>query len=850
MLDMTAWRLVRIFSLVFSGSPIVMPVSVLLASASHKRVFVAWTRDAGCRREGRHDGGGRGLAAVALCVLLALGGGRAAQAVIRNNDPAVDVLGQFALYNSEATPSYTNACANNGITDIGFDSPEDVVIDTVNKRLFLADSSNNRVLVFTLNNDNTLGSKVPTAVLGQPDTRSCGSNVPRTIQSGLDYPCGLAYDSSNNRLFVADKDNNRILVFDVASITNGENAVNVLGQSNFTSNAVSGATQSSFGGTACSLAYDSGNNRLFVGDASYHRVMVFDVASITNGENAVNVLGQSNFTGNTAQTTQSGMSFPIGLTYDAGNNRLFVADHNNKRVTVFDVASITNGENAVNVLGQANFTSSTQAVTQAGMHSPYGLAYDASGNRLFVSEVDAHRVMVYDVASITNGENAINVLGQSGYTFFGNNTSWSGFSAPRGMAHDSTNNLLYVADYSNNRVMQFNVASITNGESASDLLGQYSNGNSTATTVGTQSVVDNNGRPPVTDLGFWTPQDILLDAANRRLYVSEINNNRVLVYNLNPDLSLPDRTPDAVLGQPDFTSNQAATTQSGMDSPYGLALDRTGNRLFVADRDNARVLIYDVASITNGENAVNVLGQSNFTSAGGGVTSTTFALPTALAYDASNNRLFVADATNHRVLVFDVASISNGEAAVNVLGQTNFTNAGAANSQTRMNLPQGLAYDAARQRLFVAQINSNRVTVYDVVSITNGEAAINVLGQINYTNSSAATTQAGLSTPDGISFDANNNRLFVADWANNRVMVFNTATISNGMSAAHVLGQANFTSSGSATSQTGFNGPAGILFAPETGRLYVVEENNHRVIIFDGTTINTNAQSMFGLGYE
>ena len=48
---------------------------------------------------------------------------------------------------------------------------------------------------------------------------------------------------------------------------------------------------------------------------------------------------------------------PRGLIYDPAGNRLFVADFSNNRVMLFDVASITNGENAVNVLGQANFTS-------------------------------------------------------------------------------------------------------------------------------------------------------------------------------------------------------------------------------------------------------------------------------------------------------------------------------------------------------------------------------------------------------------------------------------------------------------------------------------------------------------
>ncbi len=52
--------------------------------------------------------------------------------------------------------------------------------------------------------------------------------------------------------------------------------------------------------------------------------------------------------------------------------------------------------------------------------------------------------------------------------------------------------------------------------------------------------------------------------------------------------------------------------------------------------------------------------------------------PRRLAFDPSGNRLFVADYTNNRVMVFDVGSITNGENAANVLGQTTFTTSIAA----------------------------------------------------------------------------------------------------------------------------------------------------------------------------
>jgi len=100
--------------------------------------------------------------------------------------------------------------------------------------------------------------------------------------------------------------------------------------------------------------------------------MVFDLVAITNGENAINVLGQSSFTTATSATTQNGMKNPQGVSIDPQTHTLYVSDTNNHHVTVYDVTAITNGENATGVLGQANYTSGSAATAQNRMNTPNG----------------------------------------------------------------------------------------------------------------------------------------------------------------------------------------------------------------------------------------------------------------------------------------------------------------------------------------------------------------------------------------------------------------------------------------------------------------------------------------------
>jgi DNA-binding beta-propeller fold protein YncE len=393
-------------------------------------------------------------------------------------------------------------------------------------------------------------------------------------------------------------------------------------------------------------------------------------------------------------------------------------------------------------------------------------------------------------------------------------------------------------------------ASIVNGENATDALGQFASTSSDATVVYTTGGANNNNGTTESALGFSGSTRLALDPVNHRLFVADLNNIRVLVYNLNTDNSIPaspGHTASYVLGQPNFTSNAPATTQAGLATANGLVCDAVNNRLFVADSANNRVLVFNTATITNGMNAAYELGQPSgtaFTTATAATTQSGMNSPVDVAFDAANNRLFVADRNNYRVTVFDVTpgTIANGENAAYELGQpsggTAFTTATPATTQSGMNDPRALAYDATNNRLFEADNTNNRVLVYNTAAITNGMNASNVLGQTLFTTATAATTQAGMWAPRAFAYYATNNLLFVCDNANNRVTVFDVTpgTIVNGENAAYELGQPSggtaFTTATPATTQSGLFAPQGLAFDSTNNRLFVAEYTNNRVLEF------------------
>src|SRR4029077_9282606 len=99
-------------------------------------------------------------------------------------------------------------------------------------------------------------------------------------------------------------------------------------------------------------------------------------------------------------------------------------------------------------------------------------------------------------------------------------------------------------------------------------------------------------------------------AADGTLYVADLGNNRVLRYPRPVDQS-GRITPDAVLGQTDFTSSASASVGPGsLSAPAGLAIGANGN-LFVSDRGHTRVLEFPRGAGT-GALAVRVYGQPGF----------------------------------------------------------------------------------------------------------------------------------------------------------------------------------------------------------------------------------------------
>jgi hypothetical protein len=93
--------------------------------------------------------------------------------------------------------------------------------------------------------------------------------------------------------------------------------------------------------------------------------------------------------------------------------------------------------------------------------------------------------------------------------------------------------------------------------------------------------------------------------------------------------------------------------------------------------------------------------------------------------------------------------------------------------------------------LWVADGLNNRVLEFKP-PFSSGMAASLVLGQPDFKQNFAGSTNAAMKMPTAIAFDGNGT-LFVTDQNNNRTLMF-APPFSNGMAATSVIGQTDFTS--------------------------------------------------------
>jgi DNA-binding beta-propeller fold protein YncE len=266
-------------------------------------------------------------------------------------------------------------------------------------------------------------------------------------------------------------------------------------------------------------------------------------------------------------------------------------------------------------------------------------------------------------------------------------------------------------------------------------------------------------------------------------------------------------------------------------------------RLLVTDAWNHRVLVWRGLPTDHGQPADFALGQATLGAGelnrGGSPRADTLYWPYGLATDGT--RLYVADSNNRRVLVWHAMPDACGQPADMVLGQNDFAqgeeNAGGAPTAASMRWPHSIASDGAR--LLVADAGNNRVLVWNELPRTSNQPADMVLGQNDFAavsdNQGYRLGPATLRFPYAVALW--NDQIVVADTGNSRLMLWDDhAGLRSGALADGVFGQADFLQNGEnrwkLAGRDTLCWPYGLSSC--AGVLAIADSGNNRVLLWHG----------------
>ncbi|MBE9207105.1 hypothetical protein IQ244_11340 [Nostoc sp. LEGE 06077] len=268
------------------------------------------------------------------------------------------------------------------------------------------------------------------------------------------------------------------------------------------------------------------------------------------------------------------------------------------------------------------------------------------------------------------------------------------------------------------------------------------------------------------------------------------------------NLPLSPNGAEVILGntlEPQQLAIPIAPSPITMFGPRGACLVTETGPLWVSDTGHHRLLGWRNLPTKDNQPADWIIGQPDFYHEGqnakGTPGRTTVSVPTGICVCGTG--LAVADAWNHRVLIWQNVPEDSNVPADLVLGQDNFidnepnhgTQQATANT---MHWPYGVFYHQGK--LFVADTGNRRLLIWQQFPTENGQPADIVLGQPDMIsrneNGGASPTAASMRWCHDIAIWHDN--LVVTDAGNHRVMIWQGIPTENNAPCAVVLGQKSF----------------------------------------------------------
>ncbi|KAL1545981.1 Protein SUPPRESSOR OF QUENCHING 1, chloroplastic [Salvia divinorum] len=198
--------------------------------------------------------------------------------------------------------------------------------------------------------------------------------------------------------------------------------------------------------------------------------------------------------------------------------------------------------------------------------------------------------------------------------------------------------------------------------------------------------------------------------------------------------------------------------------------------------------------------------------------------PGKLEVDVLNNRLFISDSNHNRIVVTDLDG--NFKMQIGSSGEEGFHDGNFDDAM--FNRPQGLAYNAKKNLLYVADTENHALRVIDFVNETVQTLAGNGKKGSDYQGGGSGTSQL-LNSPWDVCFDPVKDMVYIAMAGQHQIWTYTPDGTTRTFSGDGYERNLNGSSSGN----TSFAQPSGITLSPDLKEAYIADSESSSIRALD-----------------
>jgi uncharacterized protein (TIGR03437 family) len=277
--------------------------------------------------------------------------------------------------------------------------------------------------------------------------------------------------------------------------------------------------------------------------------------------------------------------------------------------------------------------------------------------------------------------------------------------------------------------------------------------------------------------------------------------------------------------RPGFSGDGGPATAAQLNSPQGLAFDKSGN-LYIADSLNNRVRVVSTSGVITTFAGNGTVGTPGFLGDFGPATSASLHFPNGIAFD-SVGQLYIADTGNNSIRYIDISNIIHTLAGN---GYPGYAGDGGSPSTSALRQPEDVAVDK-NNNIYIADTGNGAVREISqgVINFIAGACVVTTGCTIGYSGDNGLAVSAGLIEPYGIAVDAAGN-VYIAERNDGRIRQIAAGPNYLNNYIFTIIGNGNpgFSGDGGNATLAQLSSPTGVAL-DSAGNVYVADSQNYRI---------------------